>query len=177
MTAPCLLQTTFSTTRVTFHVVCVRRVRVYVVVLYGVRRHVSCVHGVRHASRCNCCMPSSRGILHVVCLRTSSMLRHSTRCYNRVDSVATHCCSAVHRLAMQCTPMLYVVRAHTSSATKTTVSSQTLPRAMQPRTVRPAAHLWSPVRTRHAPYNMPNAIDNMQPACHIQHKANTQVGS
>ena len=52
MTAPCLLQTTFSTTRVTLYVVCVRRMRLYVVVLYGVRRHVSCVHGVRHASRC-----------------------------------------------------------------------------------------------------------------------------
>ena len=123
-----------------------------------------------------CCMPSSRGILHVVCLRTSSMLRPSTPCYNSVYSVATHCCSAVHRLATQCT-MLYVVRAHTSSATQTTVPSQTSPRAIQPRPVRPAAHLWSPVRARHAPYHMQHAIDNMQPACNIQHKANTQVGS
>ena len=71
-----------------------------------------------------CCMPSSRGILHVVCLRTSSMLRHSTRCYNRVYSVATHCCSAVHRLAMQCT-MLHVAHLVCNEAHRPVSNSST----------------------------------------------------
>ena len=152
----------------TCHVIC--RMRAHVVVLHGVRRHMSGVHGVRHASRCivACRRHAASCTLYACAPRPCCDIVHDVT----TEYILLQRTVAVRYTVLQCSAPCCTL--HTSSAMKPTVPSQTLLRAIQPRPVRPAAHLWSPARTRHAPYNMQHALDNMQPACNLHATFSTQ---